>query len=417
MAPRAEIIAVGSELLTPLRSDTNALVLTARLREIGIEVVARTTVADDAALLEGAFRNAIARADVVISTGGLGPTEDDLTREALAAALGRPLRREPALLRELEERFARFQRVMAEVNRKQADLVLGAVPLRNPRGSAPGQRVEAGGTTVVLLPGPPSEMLPMFEEQVAPLLAARVAGRALRTRILRIASMSESDVEQAVAPIYKTFANPRTTILGAPGQVELHLTADGDTVAEAEERIEALAARMRDALPGRVYSEDGRELPEVVGDLLVQRGLTLALAESCTGGLLGARLTEAPGASRFFDRGYVTYANAAKVDMLGVDPALLERAGAVSEEVAAAMASAARARARADVAVAITGIAGPDGGTEDKPVGLVFIAVDGAAGTRVRRCFFPGERPRVRTQAVQAALEMVRRGLLGLSAL
>ena len=257
----------------------------------------------------------------------------------------------------------------------------------------------------------------MFEEQIAPLLAAKVAGRALRTRILKIASMSESDVEQAVAPLYKTYTNPRTTILGAPGQVELHLTADGDTVAMAEERIESLASGIRAALPGRVYGEDGRELHEVVAGLLVERGLTLALAESCTGGALSARLTEVPGSSRFLLRAYVPYANAAKVDMLGVDPALLERVGAVSEEVAAAMASAARARARADVAVAITGIAGPDGGTGDKPVGLVFIAVDGAAGSRVRRCFFPGERPRVRTQAIQAALEMVRRGLLGLSAL
>jgi len=417
MAPRAEIIAVGSELLTPLRSDTNALVLTARLREIGIEVVARTTVADDAALLTGAFRNAIARTDLVIATGGLGPTEDDLTREALAAAVGRPLERDPALMAELEQRFERFRRAMAEVNRKQADLIAGAVPLRNPRGSAPGQRLEAGGTTVVLLPGPPSEMLPMFEEQVAPLLLARVAGRALRTRILKIASMSESDVEQAVAPIYKTYTNPRTTILGAPGQVELHLTADGDTVAQAEERIESLASGIRAALPGRVYSEDGRELHEVVASLLVERGLTLALAESCTGGALSARLTEVPGSSRFLLRAYVPYANAAKVDMLGVAPALLERVGAVSEEVAAAMASAARARSKADVGVAITGIAGPGGGTEEKPVGLVFIAVDGAAGSRVRRCFFPGERARVRTQATQAALEMVRRGILGLAAL
>jgi competence/damage-inducible protein CinA-like protein len=417
MAPRAEIIAVGSELLTPLRSDTNALVLTARLREIGIEVVARTTVADDAALLTGAFRNAIARTDLVIATGGLGPTEDDLTREALAAAVGRPLERDPALMAELEQRFARFQRPMAEVNRKQADLIQGAVPLKNPRGSAPGQRLEAGGTTVVLLPGPPAEMRPMFEEHIAPLLAAKVAGRALRTRILRIASMSESDVEQAVAPIYTTYTNPRTTILGAPGQVELHLTADGDTAEQADERIESLAAGIRAALPGRVYSEDGRELHEVVAALLVERGLTLALAESCTGGALAARLTEVPGSSRFLGRAWVAYANAAKTDMLGIDPALLERVGAVSEEVAAAMAAAARARAQADIGVAITGIAGPGGGTEEKPVGLVFIAVDGAAGARVRRCFFPGERTRVRTQATQAALEMVRRGILGLAAL
>ncbi len=414
MALRAEIIAVGSELLTPLRSDTNALVLTARLREMGIDVVARTTVADDAALLEGAFRNAIARAAVVIATGGLGPTEDDLTREALAAAVGRALRRDPVLVNELKLRFARFQRPMADVNLKQADVIEGATVLRNARGSAPGQRIDAGGTLVALLPGPPSEMLPMFEEQVAPLLAARVSGRVLRTRILKIASMSESDVEQAVAPVYKTFTNPRTTILGAPGQVELHLTAEGGSEAEAQAAIEALAAGIRAALPGRIFSEDGRELHEVVAHLLVERGLRIALAESCTGGMLAARLTEVPGASRFLDRGYVPYANAAKIDQIGIDPALLGRMGAVSEEVAQALAAGSRRKSGAEVSVAITGIAGPGGGTPEKPVGLVFIALDGAAGTRVRRCFFPGERARIRQQTVQASLEMLRRGLLDL---
>jgi nicotinamide-nucleotide amidase len=414
---RAEIIAVGSELLTPLRSDTNALVLTARLREMGIDVVARTTVADEARLLEGAFRNAIARAEVVIATGGLGPTEDDLTREALAAALGRPLQRDPALVEELKQRFARYQRPMADVNLKQADVIAGATVMRNARGSAPGQRVEAGSSLIALLPGPPSEMLPMFEEQVVPELAARVSGRVLRTRILKIASMSESDVEQAVAPVYKTFTNPRTTILGAPGQVELHLTAEGGSEAEAQERIEELASGIRAALLGRIFSEDGRELHEVVANLLLERRLRLALAESCTGGLLSARLTEVPGSSSFLDRAYIPYANTAKVDQLGIDPALIDAMGAVSAEVATAMAEAARRRASADVSVAITGIAGPGGGTTDKPVGLVFIALDGAAGTRVRRCFFPGERGRVRAQAVQAALEMMRRGLLGLAAL
>lgn len=413
MAVRAEIIAIGSELLTPLRSDTNALVLTARLREMGIDVVARTTVADDASLLAGAFRNAIARAEVVIATGGLGPTEDDLTREALAAAVGRPLERDPALVEELRRRFARYQRPMADVNLKQADVIAGATVMRNARGSAPGQRVETERTMVALLPGPPLEMLPMFEEQVAPLLAARVGGRVLRTRILKIASMSESDVEQAVAPVYREFTNPRTTILGAPGQVELHLTAEGASEAEAGEWIEALASGIRAALAGRVFSEDGRELHEVVADLLVERGLRLALAESCTGGLLAARLTGVPGSSRFFDRAYVSYANTAKTDQLGIDPALIARMGSVSGEVAAAMAAGARQKAGADLSVAITGIAGPSGGTDEKPVGLVFIALEGAAGSRVRRCFFPGDRSRVRVQAVQAAMEMVRRGLLG----
>jgi nicotinamide-nucleotide amidase len=414
---RAEILAVGSELLTPLRSDTNALYLTAKLLEVGIDTGARVTVADDAGLLESAFRAALGRADIVIATGGLGPTEDDLTREAAAAALGRPLHRDPALIEDLKARFARFGRVMAPVNEKQADGIEGAVVLRNPRGTAPGQRIDAGGRTLVLLPGPPHEMQPMFEQQVLPVLREGAGGRALRTRILKIAAMGESDVEQVVAPVYKTFTNPRTTILGGPGQVELHLTAEGASAEEAEERIEALASLLRERLAGRIYSEDGRELPEVVGAMLEERRLTVAIAESCTGGLLGARLTERPGSSAYFDRAWVTYADRAKVEDLGIDPALIDRHGAVSEEVARAMASAARTRARVDIGVAITGIAGPGGGTPEKPVGLVFIALQGAAGDRVRRVHFPSDRDRVRFQSTQSALEMIRRGLLGLSPL
>jgi nicotinamide-nucleotide amidase len=414
---RAEILAVGSELLTPLRSDTNALYLTARLREVGIDTGARVTVADDAGLLESAFRTALSRADIVIATGGLGPTEDDLTREAAAAALGRPLRRVTAMIEELEARFARFGRVMPKVNEKQADVIEGGVVLKNPRGTAPGQRVDDGGRMLVLLPGPPHEMQPMFEEQVLPVLRERSGGRALRTRILKMAAMGESDVEQLVAPIYKTFTNPRTTILGGPGQVELHLTAEADSAEEAEARIEALAAPIRAVMSGRIYSEDGRELPEVVGAMLEERRLTLAAAESCTGGLLTARLTERPGSSAYVDRAWVTYANRAKVEDLGLDPALLERHGAVSEEVARAMAAAARERARASIGVGVTGIAGPGGGTPDKPVGLVFIALSGAAGDRVRRAHFPSDRDRVRFQATQSALEMIRRGLLGLAPL
>lgn len=411
---RAEILAVGSELLSPFRSDTNALWLTGKLREVGVDVGAKVTVADDPALLESAFRAALSRADIVISTGGLGPTEDDLTREAAAAAMGRGIARDPAILDALRARFARFQRVMAPVNEKQADVIAGAVVLENPRGTAPGQRVDHEGRLLVLLPGPPSEMAPMFEDQVLPLLRERAGGTVLRTRVLRIASMGESEVEQRIASFYKTFENPRTTILGGPGQVELHLTATAATEAETFARIEALASGIRDILKGGVYSEDGSELPECVAALLRERRLTVAVAESCTGGLLATRLTDVPGSSAYFERGFVTYSNRAKVDLLAVPPALLEAHGAVSEEVAAAMAAGARAAASTDIGIGITGIAGPDGGTPDKPVGLVFVAIEGAAGTRVRRCRFPGDRERVRMQATQAALEMTRRGLLDL---
>jgi nicotinamide-nucleotide amidase len=414
---RAEIIAVGSELLTPLRSDTNALYLTAKLLEVGIDTGARVTVADDARLLESAFRTALGRADIVIATGGLGPTEDDLTREAAAAALGRPLHRQDVLIEELKARFARFGRVMAPVNEKQADVIEGAVVLRNPRGTAPGQRVESDGRMLVLLPGPPHEMAPMFEEQVLPALREKAGGRALRTRVLKIAAMGESDVEQIVAPIYKAFTNPRTTILGGAGQVELHLTAEAETPEAAEARIEELAAPIREAMAGRIYSEDGRELPEVVGALLKERHHTIAIAESCTGGLLAARLTEKAGSSAYLDRGWVTYSNRAKVEEVGVDAALIETHGAVSGEVAQAMAASARARAGTAIGVGLTGIAGPGGGTPDKPVGLVFIALSGAAGDRVRRVHFPSDRDRVRFQSTQAALEMIRRGLLGLTPL
>jgi nicotinamide-nucleotide amidase len=414
---RAEILAVGSELLTPLRSDTNALWLTQRLIEVGVEVGARTTLADDPALLESAFRTALSRADLVISTGGLGPTEDDLTREAAAAALGLELRRDPEILEALKARFARYKRAMASINEKQADVIEGAFVLDNSRGTAPGLRVEDAGRMLVLLPGPPSEMKPMFDEQVLPLVRARAGGAVLETRVLKIASMSESDVDQTVAPLYKTFTNPRTTILSAPGQVELHLTASGSSSAEAGDRLEALGSGIRGLLAGRIFSEDGRELPVVVAALLRDRGLTLGLAESCTGGLLAARLTDVPGSSAFFERGLVTYSNRSKVELLGVGAKLLEAHGAVSEEVAAAMAAGARRAAATDIGVGITGIAGPDGGTPDKPVGTVYVALDGAAGTRVRRALFPGDRERIRHQATQSALEMLRRGLLGLSPL
>ncbi len=411
---RAEILAVGSELLTPLRSDSNGLWLTGQLLALGLETGARVTVADDAALLESAFRTALARADVVLATGGLGPTEDDLTREAAAAALARELRRDERQLEWLRARFAGFGRTMAPINAKQADLISGGEFLPNPRGTAPGQVVEHAGKLLALLPGPPHEMQPMFQAHLVPRLRALAGERVLRMRVLKIAGLGESDVDQALAPLYKTYTNPRTTILSAAGQVELHLTAEDVSAAGAEARLEELAAGLRARLPGRIFSEDGRELPEVVGALLSARGLTLALAESCTGGLLAMRLTESAGASAFFERGFVTYSNRSKVEALGVEAALIATHGAVSEQVARAMAAGAQRVSGAAIGAAVTGIAGPDGGSADKPVGLVHLALCGALGERQRRVQFPGERWRVRAQAGQALLEMLRRALLGL---
>jgi len=409
---KAEILAIGSELLVPPRSDTNAAYLTGQLLAIGVQPLARTTLADEPALLESAFRTALSRADLVIATGGLGPTADDLTREAASAALGRPLRRDESIVSALRARFASFGRVMSPVNEKQGDVIEGAVVLPNARGTAPGQWVEEAGRVLVLLPGPPREMAPMFEGQVLPLLRERSGGAVVRSRVLRIAAMPESEVEQLAAPVYTAFENPVTTILGGAGQVELHLTARGGSVDEAESRIELLASRLREVLPGRIYSEDGRDLADVVAALLVQRRLRLALAESCTGGLLASRLTAVPGASDFFERGFITYSNRSKQQLLGVPEELLREHGAVSEAVARAMAEGARRQAGADVAVGITGIAGPSGGSPDKPVGLVYIALAGRLGDLVRRGQFPGDRERIRQQAVQVALEMLRRGLL-----
>jgi nicotinamide-nucleotide amidase len=412
---RAALVAVGTELLGPLRSDTNGVWLTERLLEAGVEVVERCTVADDPVLVEATLRALLEKADVVITTGGLGPTADDLTREAAAAALGRQLVRDPSIVEGLRIRFARFGRTMPAVNAKQADLIEEAVPLENPLGTAPGQRVEDRGRLLILLPGPPGEMKPLFEERVLPELRDR--GRVVRRRVLKIAAMAESHVDEIVAPLYRSVENPHTTILGAPGQIELHLVAEGASGGEAEERIERLARGLRERLPGRIFSEDGRELPAVVSALLLERGLSLAVAESCTGGLLSARLTDVPGASGFLERSFVTYSNRSKVEELGIDAGLLERLGAVSAEVAAAMAAGVRRVAGVQVGVGITGIAGPEGGTDDKPVGLVYVALDGKAGTRVHRARYPGGRERVRFQATQVALEMLRRGLLGLEPL
>ena len=410
----AELLAIGSELLIPGRQETNAATITRYLLERGCKVVARTTIADDAQALTDSLRLAWSRADLVIATGGLGPTEDDLTRECAATALDVTLIREPSYVEWLKERFKRFNRPMPSVNEKQADRLDGGRLLMNEKGTAPGQMIERDGKILVLLPGPPREMLPLFEREVLPIVEARSSGERIVMRVIRIAGMGESDVEQLVAPVYKTFSNPVTTILGGASEVELQLVGTGASAAEAEERVEALASKIREILGPRIFTESGESIEGVVAGLLQGRGLKLAIAESCTGGLLTSRLVSIAGASSFLDRAFVAYSDQAKRDELGVSEATLRAHGAVSEETAREMAKGALAAAKADVAIAITGIAGPTGGTADKPVGTVCFAIEGSLGSRtVRRVFPSPDRERIIQQASNSALEILRRALVG----
>jgi nicotinamide-nucleotide amidase len=411
----AEIIAVGSELVTPYRLDTNSLWLTGRLNELGIDVRAKAIARDDRDDLAALFGQALSRADLVVMTGGLGPTDDDLTREVVAAALGLALEEDATILQGVRERFARRRIPMPDNNRRQALVPAGATPLENKNGSAPGLWIESSGKVIVLLPGPPREVHPMFDVDVAPRLAARTGGRRLRRRVLKITGRSESEVDMLAAPVYgpwRSAAIPiETTILATPGQIELHLSATHSDVALLDRALESGVETLHAAVGSAVFSVDGRALEAVVGDLLKARGLTIAAAESCTGGLLLGRLTEIPGSSAWVIGGVVAYANEVKVRDLGVPPALIEEHGAVSEPVAIAMANGVRERLGADLAVAITGIAGPSGGTDAKPVGMVVIAATGL-GERVRTFKFTGDRRMVRALSTAAALDMVRRALI-----
>jgi nicotinamide-nucleotide amidase len=411
---QAELLAVGSELLVPGRQETNASTITRYLLERGCKVVARTTIADDARALTESFRLAWSRADLIIATGGLGPTEDDLTRECAADALGVPLIRAASYIERLKERFRHLGRPMPSVNEKQADLLDGGRLLMNAKGSAPGQIFERDGKILVLLPGPPREMVPLFEREVLPIVEARSSGERIVMHVMRIAGMIESDVEQLIAPIYKSFTNPVTTILGGAFEVELQLVSTGRDDAEANERVQALAARIRETLGERVFTEKDETIEQVVARLLTERGLKLVVAESCTGGLVTARLVTVPGASSFLERAFVPYSNQAKMEEVRVTAATLAAHGAVSEETAREMARGALAAAKADIAVAVTGNAGPTGGTAEKPVGLVCFAIEGKLGAKSSKRVFPSnDRERTIQQAANSALEILRRALVG----
>ena len=409
---KAEIIAVGSELLTPDRVDTNSLFLTAHLNQLGIEVTRKTVVGDDLAPLRNAFEDAAKRVELVIASGGLGPTEDDRTRDAVADLFGRKLQRDPAVMAKIEERFRKLGRKMSEVNARQAMVPEGATVLDNDRGTAPGLWMEEGGRIVVLLPGPPHELKAMFTKQVEPRLARLSTGVRLVAREMRVAGMGESDVDQRIAPIYTRHADVQTTILTAPGEIQIHLRAWTLDTAAAERLLKGIEESIVLALGEAVFTVNGESMEEVVGRELTMRHATIATAESCTGGLLAERLTRMSGSSAYFLGGVVSYSNSLKSAWVDVPPEIIESRGAVSPEVAVALADGIRRRTGATLGVGITGIAGPTGGTPEKPVGTVHVAISDASGSKERGILFPGERDRIRWQASQTALDLVRRYFL-----
>lgn len=407
----AEIIAIGSELLTPTKTDTNSLWLTEKLNDIGIEVMLKTIVGDDGARLEETVRDAVRRSDLVITTGGLGPTEDDITRQFAAAALERELVYHDDIEQHLRERFKAWGREMPEINKRQAFVIDGADVLPNPHGSAVGMLAEFDGKMLAVLPGPPRENQPMFAEYVLPKLKA-VAGEVfVRRRMLRVSGMGESAVDEIAAPIYTAFSDVQTSILFNKSEVEIHIAARSDSPVTAQATADRLADQLAVALGNAVFSTHGETMEEVVGRRLKELGQTVAVAESCTGGLIGERVTRVPGSSAYFLEGAITYSNAAKTRQLRVPAEIIEQHGAVSSECAEAMAAGMRAASNSDHAISVTGIAGPGGGSEDKPVGTVFIGYSGDGGTKSVRIVLPGDRYLIRWRASQAALDYLRRQL------
>jgi nicotinamide-nucleotide amidase len=417
----AEIIAAGSEMLTPFRQDTNSLYLTSKLNELGVQVAFKTIVGDNLAHLTGAAKAAIARADIVVFSGGLGPTEDDLTREAVGAALGLRLRRDNDILAGMYKRFAARRMAMPPNNAKQADVLAGAEVMENVNGSAPGQYIDTvvgrHRKIVILLPGPPKELKPMYEAECQPRLAASLPERHMARRLLRMALIPESQVDARTAPIYKLYKDVETTILAGSGEIQLHFVCAKASDAEAQARVDELAEKIEAEMGEAVFSSHGESLEEMVLLMLGLRHMTLAAAESCTGGLLAERLTAVPGSSRYFLGGAVVYADRLKTTFAEVPEEMVRTDGPVSEAVARAMAEGIQRRTGASVGVGITGIAGPGPGVgpdEGKPIGLVYVAISfaGERKAKVTELHLAGDRERIRLWASQHALELLRRSLL-----
>ncbi|HVO79795.1 MAG TPA: competence/damage-inducible protein A [Terriglobales bacterium] len=412
----AEIIAIGSELLTPYRQDTNSLYLTEKLNQLGVEVIFKTVVGDKREHLTAAANQALSRAEIVIFMGGLGPTTDDLTREAVADALGLELRRDPEILATIARRFASRNFKMTPNNAQQADVIAGATVLPNATGTAPGQwisgKYDGRERIILLLPGPPHELKAVFAEQCVERLRAKLPQQFIATRELKVAMVGESACDARVAPIYKRYTDVQTTILAGAGEVQLHLRACAGSLEAAQQRVDELAGKLEEELGDAVFSDNGDSMEQIVGYYLQMRNATLAVAESCTGGLLAERITSVSGSSRYFLGGAVAYSNELKTAFADVPADLIAKHGAVSREVAAALAEGIRKRCAATYGLGVTGVAGPTGGTPEKPVGLVFHGLASDRGTEVVERSFPGDRKRVRWFASQQALDMLRRKLL-----
>jgi nicotinamide-nucleotide amidase len=412
----AEIVAIGSELLTPFRQDTNSLYITEKLNQLGVEVIFKSVVGDCRQHLTVSASLALSRADIVIFMGGLGPTEDDLTREAVAEALQLELRRDPEIVAALERRFASRGWKMSANNAKQGDVIAGAVVLPNPNGTAPGQwisgKYEGREKIIMLLPGPPHELKALFDEQCMDRLRAKLPLQFIATRVLKVTGMGESACDARVAPIYKRFPDVQTTILAGAGEIQLHMRTRASSLEAAQQRVDQLVEEIELELGDFVFSDNGESLEQIVGYYLQMRNATLAVAESCTGGLLAERITSVGGSSRYFLGGAVVYSNQLKTGFADVPADMIAKHGAVSREVAAALAEGIRKRCEASLGVGITGVAGPAGGTPEKPVGLVFHALASDRGTEVIERNFPGDRKRIRWFATQQAMDMVRRKLM-----
>jgi len=410
--PNAQIIAIGSEMLTPEKVDTNSLFLTRQLNNLGISVSGKRVVSDSREEIAEAIEQCLARAELVIVSGGLGPTEDDLTRDGAALALGRKLHFDGQVLESIAARFRTFNRPMTERNRRQAFILEGARVLPNPHGTAPGQAIETGDKLLFLLPGPPRELEPMVLDQCIAIWTEFFPPRVLRTFTFRIARMPESEVDERAAPIYTRFSNPETTILASAGDITLQFRASAETSEKADSLLAAVANPIRQELGERIYSEDGSSLEETLTRHLAARGQTLAVAESCTGGMLAARMAGVPGVSQVFLGGYIVYTNAMKETLAGIDPLLLNQHSPVSAEVARALATATRDRTGSTYAISVTGYAGPAGGTEQDPVGTVYVGIATPDRLFAERLSFPGDRDRVRRFSTQWALDILRAEVL-----